>query len=300
MNIDFEKLRAFTQIVQEGGIRKAAKKLHIDKSSVSRHLQTLETEFGCELLTRSHDGITLTADGQYVYDTARQILDQVKVLKDRFEEIQGGPLKGSLRINSTHALAATWLTLILGKFIHLHPHLLFEIFATNEVPDLAAGGFDVAIRPWIHGASHLVQEPLMRWKLQLYASAEYIEKYGMPKRPEELDRHRLIMFGDPAMDLPPSYVAWPLHIGTKSGIPRKPSIVLNSVPGMYNLVQAGLGIGCFTQESPIFQRYSLVPVLPDLLGTEVEVCYIYPEKFKTLSKIQTFLRYLKNESAKSL
>lgn len=108
-------------ILQEGGISKAAKKLHLDKSSVSRHLQALEEQFGCKLLSRSYEGVALTAEGIYVYEATRQILDQVKVLKDHFQETQGGSLKGTLRINSTHALASTWWTLIMGNFIHQHP-----------------------------------------------------------------------------------------------------------------------------------------------------------------------------------
>lgn len=295
MNIDFERMRVFFTVAQEGGITKASHKLHLDKSSVSRHIQILEQELGKTLLVRSREGLILTPEGRYTFEKAQEILDQMRSLQSYFDEPTDGKIKGSLRINSTHALTATWLTLIMARFINDHPELHFEIIASNEPQNMTAGEFDIAIRPCIDNAPHLIQEPLMRWRLQLYASKEYLKRFGIPKRPEDLDQHRLILFGDPSMNFPRSYISWPLHVGTQRGQIRKPFITLNSVPGMYHLVQSGLGIGSFAKESPIFKRYDLVPVLPNLPGTEVEVCYIYPASHQFLRKIQVFRDYIKQE-----
>jgi len=297
LNIDFERMRVFFTVAQEGGITKASHKLHLDKSSVSRHIQILEEELGQKLLFRSREGLTLTPQGRYVFEKTQGILDQMRSLHSYFDEPPEGKIKGTLRINSTHALTATWLTLIMSRFIEDHPELRLEIMASNEPRNMTADEFDVAIRPCIDNAPHLIQEPLMRWRLQLYASKEYLKKFGTPKRPEDLDRHRLILFGDSSMNFPRSYTSWPLYLGTERGQIRKPFIVLNSVPGMYHLVQSGIGIGSFAKESPVFKRYDLVPVLPDLPGTEVEVCYIYPASHQFLRKIQVFRDYIKQEIA---
>lgn len=128
-----------------------------------------------------------------------------------------------------------------------------------------------------------------------FATQEYLDRFGVPKSVEDLDKHRLVVFHDQDAQFLPSYNTFPLHVGTKDGNIRKPFVKINSVPGMYNLVSRHVGIGCLSKDAPHFKNFQFVPVLPDLVSSEVEVYYIYPENFQHLKKIRAFGEFLQEK-----
>lgn len=296
LNIDFDRLKIFYLVVRERSFTKAASILKIDKSSASRQLQLLEEELQTRLIIRDRKELKLTTAGEFVFEKAQKVLEELRSIQGYLNSRESEPLQGLLRLNTTHALSATWLTSFIGKFADAYPALHLEIIASNQPVDLITGEFDAAIRPFLENSTQLTQEFLMRWRLHLYASKLYIERFGLPTTAQELDHHRLIVFGDPTAPLPRSYTSMPLYLGTEKGHVRKPFIMLNSVPGIYNLVAAGVGIGCFAKDSPTFKQYDFVPVLPHLPSTEVEVYYIYPESTKFFPKIRLFGDFLKKEA----
>ena len=212
----------------------------------------------------------------------------------------GNEVRGLLRVSTTHALVSTWLTHFLPEFMELHPELKFEITATNQDIDLIWKTSDVAIRPYCHGNENLVQEYLMSWVLNLYASKDYIARFGYPKRVEDLDGHRLLIFADATSIYPKTYTHWPLFFGTKFGEMREPFLVINSLQAMFNLVKSGMGIGSFARGSPLFEEEELVPILPEVISKKVEVYYIYPKDYRALGKVVAFGTFLKEHSKKDI
>ncbi len=296
--IDLEQLRVFYHIALHKNLTNAANALKINKSSASRAVQALEKRLKTQLFIRAPQGVKLTSSGELLLEKTKYILQEMKAIEEDLNTEDPSILKGTFRITTTFALASTWLTLFLHEFIEQHPLLRFEIVGSNAPLDLGSGEMDAAIRPFMENQPNLIQTPLMRWKLNLYASKKYVKKHGIPHTVQELDKHRLIVFGDHSAQLPSSYTSWPLYLGIKEGAPRKPFILINSIPGMYNLVQQGVGIGCFAKESPLFHKYDFVPILPDAPSTEVEIYYIYPESFSHLNKIRFFGEFLKKKSRK--
>lgn len=293
LNLDFDRLKTFYLIASERSFTKAALLLGVDKSSVSRQLQLLEDELQAKLIVRSHRDLQLTSAGEFVFEKAQKVVEELKSIHGYLG--QSSQVQGLFRLTTTHALLATWFESWFPSFVEMYPLLRFELVGSNKPLDLTTGQFDAAIRPFMEGSPHYIQEPLMRWRLNLFASQAYIDRFGMPQTADDLDEHRLIVFGDSSAKLPHSYTSWPLHVGKKRGQTRKPFVVLNSVPGMYQLVSAGLGIGCFSKDSPVFKQYHLIPVLPDLPSTEVEIYYIYSESAKFLPKIRLLGEFLKQQ-----
>lgn len=292
--INIENLRTFYYIAHFQNLSEAAVFLQMNKSSASRQLAALEQELKKKLFIRSSHRLKLTSFGEYLFEKARFILSELKAIEENVLEEQD-EVKGVFRLTTTHALVSTWITHFLHEFIELHPNLRFEIVGSNAPLDLQSGQFDAAIRPYMQNAPLLTQIPLMRWKLSLFATAEYLERFGTPKKVEDLDHHRLIVFHDDAAQFLPSYNTFPLHVGSKDGMQRKPLVKVNSVPGMYNLVARHVGIGCLSKDSPTFKDFQFVSVLPDVVGTEVEVYYVYPENFQHIKKIQVFGDFLKKK-----
>src|SRR5262249_26058074 len=152
-----------------------------------------------------------------------------------------------------------------------HPRVQLIIKATTQPLNLSLREADLAIRPYCNDQDDLVQDHLMQWRLNLFASQSYVDRFGMPKRVDDLYAHRLIILGESPTLYPSSYTSWPLTTGIKKGKARRPFLIINSLEGMYNLVCKGVGIGFFARGSPLFSRQKLLPVLPDSLYHDIDV-----------------------------
>lgn len=81
-----QQLQYLETIVQTGSINEAAKKLYLTQPSLSNAIKELEAEMGIQILLRSKLGVTLTDEGREFMIYARQVLDQVQLLKGRYEK----------------------------------------------------------------------------------------------------------------------------------------------------------------------------------------------------------------------
>lgn len=291
--MDFDKLHTFYHVAQLGSITKAAEVLQIDKSSISRQLTLLEDQLGCKLFDRVGNQLVLTLKGNVLLEKARVILLEVETTKAAMLS-KDEQLSGSLTITMTYALVSTWLTHFLHQFIELYPKLQIRIKASNQPLNLSLREADVAIRPYCNDQDDLIQKHLKKWKLYLHASKSYIERFGMPRCLEDLDHHRLIIFGENANHYPYNYSNWPLLIGLKEGKIRKPFLLINSVEGMFNLVNNGVGIGTMAENSPLLKNNEkeLVPILPDEAYQEIDAYFMYHKQFqflKVINSLETFL-----------
>lgn len=290
--MDFDKLNTFYHVANLKSITGAADILKIDKSSVSRHIVLLEEQVGRTLFERVGRKMVLTHDGEFLFSKARNILLEIEATKS-YLRADGNEVSGLLRVSTTHALASSWLSRILHLFVEKYPQIRLEILATTENLDLSLRETDIAIRPIFKAADHLVQNPLIKFRIRLYAHKNYLKKFGIPKNREALDHHRLITLGEPSHLYPKNHTDWPLVMGAKPGSPRKPFLVINSLEGMLNLVKAGVGIGSFADGLPLLEGSMLVPILHDEMHHDVEAHYIYPTQYQGVKKIIVFEEFLR-------
>jgi DNA-binding transcriptional LysR family regulator len=293
--MDFDKLKTFYQVASVGGISEAVNALAMDKSTISRQLALLEKQVGAELFYRQKNQLVLTLQGEYLFKKAGNILMEIEAIKETIASDQQ-QIDRSFTISTTYPIASTWLTYFLDIFIEQHPQVQLNIKATTEPLNLSLREADVAIRPYCSDQDDLVQDHLMQWRLNLFASDSYIKRFGMPKDVEDLYHHRLIVLGDASALYPSSYTNWPLTLGVKNGKLRKPFLVINSLEGMYNLVCKGIGIGYFGSTSPLFIRQKLLAVLPEQMHHPIDVYYIYQKQFAKLELIQKFKSFLLSQT----
>lgn len=293
--MDFDKLKTFYHVATIGSITKATDILQMDKSSISRQLTLLEEQVGNKLFERKSNQLFLTAQGQFLLEKARIILLEIEATKAIMLS-KGEQLTGSLTITTTHALASTWLTHFIHQFIEQHPLVQIFIKASNQPLNLSMREADVALRPYCNDQPDLIQKHLMTWRLYLHASRSYLEKFGTPLCLEDLDHHRLIIFGEDPLFYPYNYSNWPLHIGTKRGKIRKPFLLINSVEGMLNLVENGVGIGSMVEHSPLLtlSNADLVPVLLGEAYQDIDAYFIYHKQFEGIKLITSLEEFLIN------
>jgi DNA-binding transcriptional LysR family regulator len=300
--MDFEKLKTFIVVAKTGSVTETSRKLFVSKSLVSRQLHELEQQLKTPLFHREQKKLILSQKGELLYEKGQQILMEVEATKSLLIS-SDNEIKGKLKITTTHALASVWLTEFLHLFIEKYPNIHLEIIASNQELNLSLREADVAIRPYSPNQNDLIQIHLWRWRLHLYASKKYIDQFGMPKKPVDLDHHRLIILGDTPTLYPNNYTQWPLILGTKLGSQRTPYLVINSVQGMFNLVKNGVGIGNFSDQSPLFLNQDstnrLIPILKEKLFSDIDVYYIYPKQFQNVKTVIALGEFLKDHLNKS-
>jgi DNA-binding transcriptional LysR family regulator len=156
--------------------------------------------------------------------------------------------------------------------------------------DLSMREADVAIRMSPPRQPDLVQRHLMTVRMHLYAAPDYLKKHGTPQRPEELDHHRIIVYGDETR-APISNINWLLEAGIKPGHERRPILQVNNTYGIFRAVVSGLGLAALPDyiagEAP-----NLVRILPELNGPPVEAYFVYPEELRASKRISVFRDFL--------
>ena len=83
-----KQLKYLEAVIETGSINEAAKRLYLTQPSLSSAIKDLEKEMGITIFQRSNSGARLTADGREFMNYAKQILDQVRLLDDRFKKQQ--------------------------------------------------------------------------------------------------------------------------------------------------------------------------------------------------------------------
>ena len=142
MNV--EDMRTFVEVADTGGVTSAARRLGTSKSMVSRQLRRLEAELGVQLLARTTRGASLTEAGATFRDHAARVCAEIDVARETI--LPGGELRGLLRIAAPLSFGPTHFAPVLVEMARRHPHLKIHIGFSDHAVDLAADGFDCAIR----------------------------------------------------------------------------------------------------------------------------------------------------------
>lgn len=89
MNLNFNHLRSFVLVAEEGTLHRAAARRHTTPSAVSTHLQQLEDRLGVVLFERTRRGMSLTADGSRLLPAARRVIAAARDLADTAAHLNG-------------------------------------------------------------------------------------------------------------------------------------------------------------------------------------------------------------------
>jgi DNA-binding transcriptional LysR family regulator len=148
---------------------------------------------------------------------------------------------------------------------------------------------DVAIRMHPPKQPDLIQRHLFEIEWHICASPEYLAKAGTPATLDDLDKHKLILFGD--FHPPVSDINWLAHAGRRPGAPRRAVLEVNNLSSMAQIIRAGLGIGALpgwmAQEMD-----GLVRLLPEAPRPKVDCFFVYPEELRHSKRVAVFRDFL--------
>jgi DNA-binding transcriptional LysR family regulator len=289
MAMDWDKLRVFHAVAEAGSFTHAGDVLNLSQSAVSRQISSLEESLEVPLFHRHARGLMLTEQGEILYKTAREILAKLNMAEARISESRERP-KGPLKITTTIAFGSIWLAPRLKEFLEENPDIEVSLVLTDNELDLSMREADVAIRMNPPTQSDLIQRRLMTLKYHVFAAPSYLQKHGLPRAPRDLDRHRLVVFGEDARPPVPN-LNWLLEAGLTDGGRRKAFLKVNSTYGIFRAVQNGIGIGAL----PHYLNHeagNLVEILPEIRGPDLDVYFVYPEELRHSSRITLFRQFI--------
>ena len=191
-----DKLRAmkwFCRAAEAKSFAGAAKVLNVVPSAVSKTIAALETDLGVHLVNRSTKRLSLTHEGEGYYEQCRALLNG---LEEAEAIARGGRLtpRGLLRIGMHPALRFLVLN-SLGSFLDSHPEVSVETIVTNSAAAVVDEGLDLVIRIGPLADSGLVARSIGRVRSIACAAPSYLQSAGTPDHPDELSRHRGIIYG---------------------------------------------------------------------------------------------------------
>lgn len=292
MSPDASDLLLFARVMEAGSFTRAAERVRLPKSTVSRRLAALEKRLGEKLLQRSTRRLVLTEFGQGVLGHARALAAEVDGALALAQHRQAVP-SGVLRVSMPGDFAVLALTPMLSKFVTDFPQVLLELDLTPRRVDLVGENFDLALRMGdLPAESALSARRLAVFDVGLYASPEYLRAHGTPVTPEALlGMHALQLLsrtGDPA--------AWRLTRGSGPGaqqwlgeLPQR--TVANSPDLLMRLARAGAGIamGNHFFVAPYVASGELVRVLPEWSLERSVAWAVFPGRRLMPSRTRVFL-----------
>ncbi|AZN71189.1 LysR family transcriptional regulator [Georhizobium profundi] len=287
--LDWDKLRIFHAAAEAGSFTHAADALHLSQSAISRQVSALEHEVGTKLFHRHARGLILTEQGEMLYHTAHDVLLKLETVRARLTETSNKP-SGKLRVTTTVGLGQGWLTEKVQEFLELYPEMQLQLILDNEELDVNMRHADCAIRLRQPQQPDLIQRKLFTVHLHVYASPNYINRFGEPKSPQDLDGHRIITFGEPA----PGYLLGlnSLEVaGRTADNPRVPHLQINNLTSVKRAVQMGIGIAMLP-DYMVGRDSGLVQLETTADAPSFDTYFCYPEEIKNAAKLKAFRDFL--------
>jgi DNA-binding transcriptional LysR family regulator len=287
--LDWDKVRIFYTVAEAGSFTRAGEDLSLSQSAVSRQISALERELRAPLFHRHARGLLLTEQGDLLFRAARDMKMRLETTRARLSETSERP-SGQLKVTTTVGLGSLWLTQRIPEFLDLYPDITVEMLLSNEELDLAMREADVAIRLRQPTQPDLIQRRLFTVHFHIYASPDYIKRFGEPKSLEDLDNHRLLAFGGDQ----PSYllgVHWLSTAGRDLRNPRTYRAIINNISGLKTAVESGAGIAVLP-DYVTDQNNQLVQILRDIEMPALESYLVYAEEMRSVARVQVFRDFL--------
>ncbi len=288
MNLEPNDLLLFARVVDEGSFSRAAARLGLPKSKVSRRVAGLEQQLGERLLLRTTRKLTVTDFGVAVLEHARHVVEDVAAAASLAQNRQIEP-GGRLRVTMPGDMANLVLAPLLAEFSLKYTAITLEVDLSARFVDLIGENFDVAIRMGeLRDDASLAARRLAVFSGSLYAAPSYLARRGTPSEPEALMEHDTLRIlartGDP--------LRWVLTRGDErwEGIPPGRATA-NSPELLMRMALGGAGITIINDHFALsyLQRGELAQVLPDWRSPPVSAWAVFPGRRLMPMRTRVFL-----------
>jgi DNA-binding transcriptional LysR family regulator len=261
MTLDWNDLRYFLAVAQDGSTSGAARALGVNQTTVSRRIAALEEELGLPLFEKGRGGYRLLDHAADLVERARAAEAAVAAFC-RTASLHDEDLQGSLRVTTAEGIAYGLLSPLLDEFHQRYPRMRVHLMLEDRLVDLQQGQADVAVRAARPTEGNLICRKLADGAWAIYASRSYVARNGLPKSPPDLNGHRLIAFEGALARI--NSARWLQAVAPAAEIVSRSNTIL----GHLLAVKSGFGIAALPvhigDSEPDLIR--LIGPLPELMG----------------------------------
>ncbi|WP_123775933.1 LysR family transcriptional regulator [Acinetobacter sp. BIGb0102] len=282
------EMQTYIAVIEAGSITNAAKRLGITKSVVSQRIQQLEQRLATALI---HRGRTMqcTDAGQEFYQQSIKILAELSHLEESISA-HHDHLRGNFRLSVPQGFSIRYLAADLAEFMKMYPDLKLDIESSDYFVNLNNGNYDVAIRMGELPDSNLISQTIAENRHYICASPDYLQTHGTPTHPNELFRHRGLLY------LPREpHGMWQLPVdGERAFFRISPYMRSDSGHQLLEAAKLGLGIAIlpgFLAADAICQQ-QLKVILPAFSPSGGNISVVYRVSNRASPKIQALVQFL--------
>lgn len=286
--MDWDKLRIFHAVAEAKSFTHAGELLNLSQSAVSRQIGALEDYLKTALFHRHARGLILTEQGELLYRTAHEVFAKLAMAEAMLTDSKEKP-SGELKISTPVAFGSTWIAPRIREFVDLYPDVTVQLRVDDREHDLSMREADVAIRLRKPTQPDLIQRKLLTVHNHIYASAEYLRRFGTPNSIADIAQHRLVVYGEDAPS-PIADVNWLLH-SSETGANPVPTMKINNIYGLMIAVDSGLGIATLP-DYMVQGNTRIVRILPQVEGPAFDAYFVYPEELRNSKRIAVFRDFL--------
>jgi DNA-binding transcriptional LysR family regulator len=286
----FAAVTAFARVVELGSFGRAAERLGLSTSAISRQVAELEQHLDVRLLNRTTRRLSLTEAGQAYYERCVQLLADLEEADASVRPATVVP-KGTLRLTCGVTFGERWLTPAIVDFGAAHPGLTFDLDLSDRVVDLVEEGFDLAVRIGSLGTQAMVARRIGWTRLICCASPEYLRRRGTPQTPDDLLQHDCLAYtyvSNPA--------AWTFEMpgGERRTVRVPTQHRANSGRMLTSLAAAGMGIALEPDfiVAPEVRTGDLAEVLTRFPSPRSPIAAVYPSRRHLSAKVRAFVDFL--------
>lgn len=282
-------LKVFRAVCELGSFSGAARKLRLSNAAVSKNVRELEDELGARLLERTTRRVSMTEAGEAYWRRASAILDELQAL-DAATKDHGGLPRGTLRVAAPMSLGIAQVAAMVGAFLVEQPELHIELEMNDRYVDLVGEGFDVALRGGALSDSSLVARRLCALERTLCAAPAYLQRHGRPRRPEDLARHRCLVYS-----LAKAPTRWTLQRkARRARLDIQGPLSVNSSLALVAAASAGAGIALLPAVTAreALAAGQLEAVLPDWSAEPQSLFAVYPRHHQVSQRVRLFVDFL--------
>ncbi len=282
--VETSELVAFTRTVDARSLSRAAAELGVPRATVSRRLARLEERLGARLLRRTTRSLVLTDIGKAFYRQACIALEAVR-FAEQSVRMTDDIVRGDLRVSVPPVMHAGFHAM-LCEFAARHPALRVHVHTSNQHVDILHGGYDVALRASSQLQPGLIARTLFRDPMIAVAAPAYLARRGTPRTQGDLRAHRCLL-GFARGELPESH--WPLVSGGKLHVDG--AFFANDIALLCEAAINGLGIALLPHSlvAPHLESGTLVQVLAGVVGAEMQIALVYPERQFMPPQVRAFI-----------
>ena len=292
--MDFDSVRVFVDVMKQGSFAAVARHRDLDPSSISRSISGLEAKLGFRLFQRTTRKLAATEAGVAYYDRVQRLIGEFDRAGEAALDLASLPT-GVLRVTACTSFGQRILAPLLPKFRSLYPDLIIDLVLVDHQVDIIEEQIDVAIRYGNRPEGEFIASQLIPRHFHVCASPSYIEKYGRPSHPSELENLDCLLFS-----MPGYRSAWKFRKPTEETftVPVSGHLLVSHGITMTTCAVAGLGPSLLPDWlcRDEIAGETLVDLFPDYECTATEfntaAWLVYPSRAYKPLKLRVFVEFL--------